>query len=541
MRPSISNFQFLISILFLSLISCRSDPIPEPVRPVVASEPAAGDAYVSASIGDASRLNPLLATDSASGDICGQVFNGLVKYNRDLKLVGELAESWEILDKGREIVFKLRQDVWWHDHKPFTSADVKFTYDRLVDPNVATPYGADYKIVLRVETPDPYTVRVVYDEPFAPALESWGMGIIPKHVFDKGDFNTHPANRRPVGTGPYRFVEWKTDERIILEPNEKYFQGRPYFNRYIYRIIPDTSVQFLELRQETIDSMGLRPDQYLAYPEFFKHYNKFRYPSFSYTYFAFNLKNPLFQDKRVRQAMACALDKNEIIDGVLLGFGRPATGPFPPSSWAFNQNVTDDAYDVGKAKALLAEAGWQDSDNDGWLDNEGKKFEFTLLTNQGNKLRELSAVIIQSHFAKVGIKVKVRILEWAAFIHQYVDKRKFDALILGWSLSRDPDQYVIWHSSQKNPGQYNFVSYHNPAADRLLDRGRREFDFEKRKEIYNDLHALLAEDLPYIFLYYAEALPTVHKRIMGPEVAPAGLSWNFEKWFVPKALQKYQY
>jgi peptide/nickel transport system substrate-binding protein len=500
--------------------------------------PARGDAFVDASIGDASFLNPLLSSDSASNDICQLVYNGLVKYDKDLRLVGELAESWQVHDGGREIVFRLRE-ARWHDGRPFTSADVKFTYDKLIDPGVRTPYGSDFALVHSVETPDERTVRVRYKEAFVPALESWGIGIVAKHVYEGGDFNSHPANRRPVGTGPYRFVEWKTDEKIELVANEDYFEGRPYLDRYVYRIIPDSAVQFLELRQESIDTMGLTPDQYQAYPEFFRAYEKFRYPAFSYSYLAFNLDNPLFSDRRVRAAVAHALDKKEIIDGVLLGFGRPATGPFPPASWAFDPAVPDRAHDPALARALLKEAGWEDRDGDGWLDKDGKAFAFTVLTNQGNKMRELAAVILQNHLAKVGIKAEVRILEWSSFLHNYVDKKKFDAVILGWNLSRDPDQFSIWHSSQRGEGRYNFMGYASAEVDDILEKGRREFDFEKRKALYRRMHAVLAEDLPYVFLYYPESLPAVHKRLRGPEVAPAGLGWNFREWFVPKTLQKY--
>jgi len=512
-----------------------------PARADTVAVPTDGDAYVEASIGDASYLNPVLAYDSASNDINALVYNGLMKYDKDIRLVGELAQSWEIKQGGKEFIFHLRPNVRWHDGAPFTAEDVKFTYERLIDPKVKTPFGSDYQIVDRVEAPDPLTFRVIYKEPYAPALESWGMGILPKHIFENGDFNQNPANRRPIGTGPYKFVEWKTDEKIVLTVNPDYFEGRPRLNRYIYRIIPDNAVQFLELRQQSIDSMGLTPDQYKAYPEFFIHYNKYRYPSFSYTYLSFNLRRPMFADKRVRQALAHAVNKSEIIDGVLLGIGRPATGPFPPSSWAYNPAVKDYDFNPEKAKAMLAEAGWKDTNGDGWLDKDGQRFEFTIITNQGNKTRELSSLIIQNHLQAVGIKVHVRIIEWASFLHNFINKRNFDAALLGWNLSRDPDQYVIWHSGQTGDNQYNHVGYNNPEVDKILEDGRREFNFEKRKALYNRMHALLADDLPYIFLYYPDSLPVIHKRIQGPQVAPAGLGWNFREWFVPKGLQRYHY
>lgn len=504
------------------------------------SAPEYGDMYAASSIGDATYLNPILATDSASSDINSLVYNGLVKYDKDIRLVGDLAESWVISPDGLVITFKLRQNVKWHDGEPFTSEDVKFTYERLIDPNVRTPYGSDYLLVKELKALDPYTVRVTYKEPFAPALESWGMGIVPKHIYEKGDFNENPANRKPIGTGPFMFREWKTDEKIVLDANPDYFEGKPYISRYVYRIIPDQSVQFLELRNQSVDEMALTPDQWKAYPEFFEHYNKFRYPSFSYSYLAFNLANPVFSDKRFRRAVAHAIDKRDIINGVLLGMGKAATGPFPPQSWAYDPDVKDYEYDPEKAKQLLAEIGWKDEDGDGYLEKNGKKLDFTIMTNQGNKMRSLSAEIIQSHLKKIGMKCEVRIVEWSTFIHKFVDMKNFDAVILGWNLARDPDQYSIWNSKQTGPGQYNFISYNNPDVDALLDKGRRTFDAEKRKEIYRKMHRILAEDLPYVFLYYPEAMPVVHKRFLGPEVAPAGIGWNFYKWYAPKGQQKYE-
>ena len=527
----------LFLILVLSLLG--EETLAAPAPPPQHQCSSTGDTYVDTSIGDASFLNPILATDSASGDIVGQVFNGLLKYDKDLHLVGSLAESWEVKDGGLKIIFHLRRGVRWHDGEPFTSKDVEFTYKKLVDPNVRTPFGADFVLIKSLETPDPDTVVVTYKQPFAPALESWTMGIIPEHVFRNGDLNNHPANRRPIGTGPFKFVEWKTDEKIVLEANPDYFEGRPCLDRYIYRIIPDEAVQFLELRQQGIDAMSLTPDQYNAYPAFFKHYNKFRYPAFMYTYLGFNLKKDLFSDKRVRQAISQAIDKKEIIKGVLLGFGQAATGPFPPSSWAYDPDVEDLPFDPDAARKLLAVAGWRPGP-DGRLEKDGRPFEFTLMTNQGNKMRELTGQIIQNRLAALGIRVKFRVLEWSSFIHDYIDKKDFDAVVLGWTLGRDPDQYSIWNSRQTGEGQYNFVSYSNPEVDRLLDEGRRTFDHEDRQKIYRKIHRLIEEDLPYVFLYYPDSLPVVHKRVRGPEVAPAGLGWNFPEWWVPQNEQRYR-
>ncbi|MFA5094681.1 MAG: peptide-binding protein, partial [Candidatus Omnitrophota bacterium] len=452
-----------------------------------------GDAIITASIGDASSLIPILASDGSSAEICGLIYNGLVRYDKDLNLEGELAENWEISGDGLSIVFHLRKNVKWHDGAPFTARDVEFTYQKLIDPEVKTPYGGDFERVKSLDVIDDHTVKVTYKEPFSPGLSSWGMGIMPKHLLENEDLGNTKYSRAPVGTGPYRFREWKTGEKIVLESNHDYFEGRPYINRYVYRIIPDQATIFLELQTQGVDEVTLTPLQYSRQtdtPFFVRYYRKYRYPSFGYTYMGFNLKEPLFADRKVRQALDYAIDKDEIIRGVLLGLGRVSTGPFPPESWACDKNIKPLPYDPAKAKVLLKEAGWEDHDGDGWLDKDGRKFKFTIMTNQGNDTRKTTAEIIQRRLKDIGIDAEVRIIEWATFLSEFIDKGKFDAVIMGWSLSRDPDCYDIWHSSKTRSGEFNFVGYANKEVDTLLLQGRREFDQGKRKEIYNRINRL---------------------------------------------------
>ena len=313
---------FVLISLLVHAAGCKSRSQNSNAPPPGA--PAYDDAFIESSIGDASYLNPVLASDNASSSINGLVFNGLVKYNSKIELVGDLAEKWEVSKDGLTFYFHLRKGVRWHDGKPFTAEDVLYTYERLVDPEVKTPYSSNYDKVKKVEAPDPWTVRVAYKEPFVPALESWGMGILPKHVFGgaKGRaFNEHPANKRPIGTGPYKFGEWKVDEKIVLHANPDYFDGKPRIAKYVFKIIPDNAVEFLELRNRSIDTMILTPDQYFAYPELFEGYRKYRLPRAVYTYFAFNLNHPLFKNKKVRLAIAHGINKKELVDGVLLGMG----------------------------------------------------------------------------------------------------------------------------------------------------------------------------------------------------------------------------
>ncbi|MGB3097568.1 MAG: peptide-binding protein [Candidatus Deferrimicrobiaceae bacterium] len=505
--------------------------------------PAIGDAIVQGSIGDVSGFLTAVTSDSASHTAGGYVFNGLVRYDKDLKLEGELAESWEVSPDGKKITFHLRKGVRWQDGTPFTSEDVLFTYRKMIDPNTPTAYAEDFKQVTRAEAPDPHTFVVEYEKPFAPALASWGMHVLPKHLLEEyPDISKSPLNKKPVGTGPFRFLEWKTGAKTVFEANPDYFEDRPYLSRVITRVIPDTATMFLELKSGGVDMMGLTPIQYTRQTEtaeFRKSFNKYRYLSFAYTYLGFRLSHPLFSDKRVRQAFAYAIHKKEIIDGVLFGLGQEATGPYLPRTWAYNPDVKKYPYDPEKAMALLADAGWKDTDGDGILDKGGRDFAFTVLTNAGNDSRAKTAAIIQQNLAAVGVKMEIRTLEWAAFINEFIDKRKFDAVILGWSLSQDPDQYDIWSSKKTGPKEFNFVGFANDEVDRLLEEGRRTFDMEKRKKAYFRIQEIMAEEQPYVFLYYPDALPVVHQRIQGIEPAPAGISYNFIKWYVPRAQQRY--
>lgn len=507
------------------------------------TEPVPGDAIVVGSIGDASRLLPILASDSASGDIVGLLFNGLVKYNERLEIVGDLAESWSVSDDGLTITFTLRGNARWHDGVPVSAEDVRFTYQKLIDPSVHTPFSSAYELIESVDVLDAQTLRVRYREPFAPALESWMMGIIPKHLLEGQDLNTTRFLRRPVGHGPYRFVRWKSGELIELAANPDYFEHRPHIDRYLYRVIPDQATLFLELLTGGIDLSSLTPLQYRRQTgsRFMRQaYRKFRYPSFGFTYLGYNLQDPRFSDVRVRRAIDLAIDKPAILDGVLFGLGTIATGPYPKESWAYDPSIVPSRHDPVKARALLAEAGWRDGDGDGWLDRDGQAFRFTLMTNQGNEVRRQVAELVQQQLQAVGIDVRIRIIEWSTFVHEFIDKRRFEAVLLGWNLSRDPDLYDLFHSTKTKEGEYNFVGYADPEVDRLLEAGRRTFDQAARRQIYRQVHRRLYEDQPYTFFFVPDALPIVSSRLRNVVATPIGIGYNFIDWYVPQAEQRYR-
>jgi len=546
----------VISVIFAAFLGCgdskdkqaeneSSGSKVERVSKEQGDKPVNGDAFVESSLGDATGLIYNITSDSASHAVASKIYNGLVEYDKGLNIVGDLAESWDIANEGKEIIFHLRKDVRWHDGEPFTSADVEFTYKFMIDDKTPTSYDADFRLVKSFEVIDKYTVKVTYDEPFAPALISWSMAVLPKHLLEGKDVTKSPLLREPVGTGPYKFLEWKAGESITLKANDDYFKGRPYIDRLVTRVIPDTATTFLELLNGAIDMISLTPLQWTkqtdSNPRFNEQYNKYEYLSFGYTYVGYNNTKEPFNDKRVRQALTYASPKADMVKGILFGLGVEANGPYKPGTIWYNDNVRKYEYNLEKAKALLAEAGWKDTNGDGILDKKGKKFEFELMTNQGNSVRTSICETLQQSWAKIGVKANIRVLEWATFINEYVDKQKFDALVLGWNITNDPDLYDVWHSSNCGGRKLNFVCYKNKELDKLLEEGRKVFDPEKRKLFYHKAQEILAEDQPYTFLYVPYSLVAISKRIENVSPSPAGITHNQNDWWVKKENQKYHF
>ncbi len=542
----------LVSVpLLLSLAACSRDAAKQGAgsAPQAAVDyddvPAYGATLITGSIGEASNLIPMLSGDSASHAIAGYLFDGLVSYDKTLsELEPRLAESWEISEQGKRIIFKLRRDVHWTDGEPFDVHDVKFAFDTIRDPKTLTAYAEDYRQVSSFEILDDFSFAVNYEKPFAPALASWGsMMVLPEHLLAGQDINETDFSRHPVGLGSHKLDSWESNTRIVLSANHDYYRGRPYVEKVVSRVIPDLATQFLELKSGGLDMMGLTPVQFqrqTSSADFLRRFAKYRYIGNGYTYLGYNLRNPLFQDLRVRRAFTHAINKQELVDGVLLGLGVPATGPYKPGTVWDNEKVRRYPFDPKRARELLAEAGWTDSDGDGVVDKDGKPFAFKILTNQGNESRLKTATIIQRRLQDIGVDASIRVLEWSAFINEFLNKRKFEAVILGWSLSPDPDQYDIWHSSKTGEKEFNFVSYSNAEVDELLEKGRRTFDRAERKRYYDRFQEILADEQPYTFLYVPEVTPVLHRRFHGIEPAPAGIMHNFHLWYVPSALQKHE-
>lgn len=434
------------------------------------------------------------------------------------------------------IVFHLRPGIRFHDGHPLAAEDVKFTYEAIMDPKNLSPRISDYEPVKKVEVIDPLTVKVTYKRLYSPALGTWGMGILPEHLLNrkamraeairrgknpdtfsirKSDFNRHP-----IGSGPFRFEEWKSDQFISLTRFDEYWEGPPNYERYYFRIISDLLTQEMEFYAGTVDNYSVQPYQVERFKSDLR-YQSFSGTSFGYTYIGYNMRRKPFRDPRVRRALGMAINVNKIIQYVLYGQGERITGPFVKQTDYYDQDIKPLPYDPAGALRLLAAAGWKKG-KDGWLEKDGKRLQFTLITNSGNDLRKAILAIAQDAWKQIGIDVRTDILEWSVFIQNRVDKADFDALILGWQMGIEPDLYQIWHSSQTHPYQLNFVGFKNREADDLIVKIRQEYDHKKQVSYCHKLHEIIAREQPYTFLYVSKWTAVLDKRIVIKEVDKAG-------------------
>jgi ABC-type transport system substrate-binding protein len=434
------------------------------------------------------------------------------------------------------IVFHLRPGVRFHDGHPVTAQDVRFTYDAVMTPSNLSPRISDYQPVKSVEIIDPLTVRVVYKYLYSPGLGTWSMGILPRHLLDSEALRQEAIrrgieperftlresqfNRHPVGCGAFRFREWRSGQYILLDRFPDYWEGLPNYHQYAFRVIPDLLTQEMEFYAGTLDSYNVEPHQ-VRRLEKDPTYQHFSGLSFGYSYIGYNLRREPFKDRRVRTALGMAIDVDRIIKYVLYGQGQQITGPFPEQTDYYGKEVKPLPYDPQAALKLLAEAGWTKG-TDGWLQKDGKRLEFTLITNQGNNIRKAILAIAQDSWKQIGINVRTDVLEWAVFVQERVEKHDFDALVLGWVMGIDPDLYQIWHSSQTGVNQLNFVGFQNREADDLIMKVRQEYDHQKQVEYCHQLHRIIAEEQPYTFLYVGKWTAILDKRIVIREVDSGG-------------------
>ena len=456
------------------------------------------------------------------------------------------------------LVFHLRPHVKFHDGHEVDADDVRFTFEALMDPKNLSPRVSSYEPVKSVEAPDPLTVRIIYKRLYSPAVGTWSMGILPEHLLnakalekealtlnkDPKTFSMRQSrfNRHPIGCGPFVFDEWKSDRFISLNAFPDYWEGAPNYKRYVMRIIPDLLTQEMEFYAGTLDSYNVQPHQ-VKRLKADSRFQSFSGTSFGYSYIGYNMRRPPFDDVRVRRALGMAIDIQKIIDYVLYGQGEDITGPFVKQTDYYDHQIPPLPYDPEGALTLLQEVGYK-RNKDGWLEKDGKRFQFTLITNNGNDIRKAVLAIAQDAWKQIGIDVRTDLLEWSVFLKERVNKMDFDALVLGWSMGIVPDLYQIWHSSQTHANQLNFVGFKNKEADDLIIKIRREYNHRKQVAYCHALHEIISQEQPYTFLYVGKWTAVLDKRVVIKDIdedgvmlykkikatKTGGYDFHFNKW-----------
>lgn len=491
-------------------------------------EPASGaDGALTYAVGDEPEtFNPGLQ-DEHTDPVTELVFRGLTRHDEDNKVVPGLAKSWEVAPDGRTYTFALRPGTTWQDGKPFTSGDVKFTIEAIKGAGADSPLSRNFSMVTAVETPDPATVRLKLDEPFAPMLDALSTGMLPEHLL-KGKKLTDPDfGRRPVGTGPFRLTTYKPGQYAELTAFDGYYEGAPGLKKIVVKYVPDDSARLIQLKNGEVDAAHLAPQQAGKAGG----HRLEVYPTADYRALMFNMKDPVFADRRIRTAMNYAVDRDAITKSVVLGYGTPAKGPLDAGPYAAAPGFT---FDPAKVSALMEEAGYAKNGQGMWA-KDGKTVNFELTTFAEDSLRVAILNVSATQLRKQGFDVdpRPRPRDW-------VRKHWGDlqGMVVGWGTPYDPDSsvYGVFASSQAlAKGGSNYGTYSNPAADKALEEGRSTLDPAKRKAAYTAFQKALQDDPPFVWISYLKTINAVPKTLTGPAQRTLGhhgygFFWNAETW-----------
>lgn len=531
----------------------KSEPLPvaadfgkEPVNPEPKNEgaPVDGDWIIMRMPSEPPHLNPITSSDVYSRRINDLLFDTLIyRSHVDFEYEPRLATSWEISPDHLTYTFHMRKDATFSDGVPVTAHDVKFSFDKIKDPSVdAAPIRNYFNSVASCEVIDDYTVKFTCSKPYFQHLGVVGeFYIFPRHIYGEGDFNKHPNNRHPIGSGPYVFEKWDTGSQIVLARNEKYYGKKPHIMKMVYKVVTDDNAALQLLERQELDVMAVTPETWVRRakdPDFQAKFNLRSYYVPAYQFIMWNEAKPQFQDKRVRKALTLLLDRPLILDTIFQGFGRLAIGTFYDES-ENNMDLKPLPFDPEQAKQLLTEAGWVDRDNDGVREKDGVQFRFEMLEPTGSREYDQMLTVYQEQLKRAGIEMTLRPLEWATYSER-LDFRNFDAAPLLWSNPGvvDADPYQIWHSSQTEHKGSNFIGFKNEEVDHILEAARTEFDRDKRIKMYRRFQEILYEEQPYTLTFNFQSLVAIDKRFRNVRVYKRGVMP--EEWWVPAELQKYK-
>lgn len=476
------------------------------------------------------RVNPLFSEDHDSA--IGLIFSGLTRFDESMNITPDLAKSWTISKDGLVYEFALREDVLWHDGKKFSAKDVEFSIQALKDEKLNSPSKVNFDAVKEVKVIDDYHIKITLSKPFPSFLDSLSVGILPKHLLEKEDLNTTAFNQNPIGTGPFKMQKWNKGQYMLLAANTSYYLASPKSKKIILKLIKDPSISALELKNGTIDVALVDFEMAESFKKD-KNFKLIQEPSADYRALMFNFNHEFLKDKNVRMALNYATPKKEIVAKLLHSFGSEANHPLE-KSWANPKDFSIYSYDIKKAETLLKEAGFSKNKN-GILEKNGKELSFEMYAMSEDPLRVALVNILQSEYAKLGIKAKAIALPAGSF-----DYTKIDSFLVGWGSPYDPDFHTFRvfagsEDSAKNNSGWNFGHYSNANVDKALIEARNTLDIDKRKIYYKNFIEELHKDPPYVFIAYID-YPLVYKAdIKGvkPHIVGhhgVGFTWNAYEW-----------
>lgn len=471
--------------------------------------PQASNVITLAVLTSPNSLDPRVGSDETSQRVHQLVYDTLLALDDQLRVVGGLASSWEQTDPLNYVVH-LRHGVKFHDGHELTAEDVVYTFNCFIDPAFVSPRKGAYRQLGHVAAVDPYTVQFTLKEPFGSFPIQLVMPVVPK--------GAGPELRdHPVGTGPYRFVSAAVDDRVELTAFTDYFRGAPANGGVVLKVIPDEIMRALELRKGSIDVVvnDLSPDVIHQLTEE-RSVTIAESPGTDYAYVGINMRDPVLKDQRVRHALGYAIDRQAIVEHLRRGLAREAIGILPPASWAFDEGVFQFTHDPAKARALLDEAGYRDPDGDG----PEPRLRLSLKVSTNEFIR-LQAAVIQQDLKTVGIDLDVRSYEFAT-MYADVLKGNFQLFTLQWVGISDPDMLRrVFHSQQMPPNGFNRGYYQNAEVDRLIDAAMAATTDADRRRFYSEAQRIIAEDAPYISLWYKTNVAVSRTNIEGVTLTPS--------------------
>jgi peptide/nickel transport system substrate-binding protein len=496
--------------------------------------------------GRPATLDPITSNEMISVRITELVFNGLVAIDEKQEIVPDLAERWEASKDGRTYTFFLRKDVTWHpregeDGRPFTADDVVFTHNIMMHPRTITPLKVRYEFIEKVEKLDDHAVQFTLKRPILNALAKFSFKVIPKHGPANPLYLTRedPFVQHPIGTGPYILRNITADREVILVANEKYFRGRSHIDKFIAKPFADQNIMSQALMFNAIDMIVLVNTRDLPEIQGDKRFVLQPYNALSYAFFGYNLRNPLLADKRVRRAFTHAVNREEMLEAFFNKQGTIISGPFAPGSWAYNLDVQPLPYDPQRAIALLNEAGFTPGP-DGVMQKDGKKLALSLKVPIEKESEAVKRVVLafQNYLKSVGVTVRVEFKEWQAWKEDVFSQHEFDIILASWVFDDSADISSLFHSAEIGAWKNNFGGYSNPEVDGLIVESKLTLDHEKRRTINRKLHALLADEAPYTFLWTLTNYGAYHKKVRRVAIHPYKFFLFADEWFIPESEQK---